>query len=167
MSGSRNACAGRLRRSLHRALRPDGRLTLLTWQDVADNEWLTQFRSALAVGRDLPSPPPDAPSPFALADPDRVRAVLGAAGFTDISLESLHEPMSFGPDADDAFDFVSELTGWIRDGLDDEDRDAALAALRTTIAEHAGDDGVTYQSATWIIQGPHTLIALQGCRRGE
>ena len=138
--------------NLHRALRPDGRLTLLTWQDVADNEWLTQFRSALAVGRDLPSPPPDAPSPFALADPDRVRAILGAAGFTDISFESLHEPMSFGPDADDAFDFVSELTGWMRNGLDDEDRDAALAALRTTIAEHTGDDGVTYQSATWIIQ---------------
>jgi SAM-dependent methyltransferase len=138
--------------NLHRALRFDGRLTLLTWQDVADNEWLTQFRSALAVGRDLPSPPPDAPSPFALADPDRVRAILGAAGFTDISFESLHEPMSFGPAADDAFDFVSELTGWMRNGLDDEDRDAALAALRTTIAEHTGDDGVTYQSATWIIQ---------------
>ena len=60
--------------------------------------------------------------------------------------------MRFGPDADDAFDFVSELTGWMRDGLDDEDRDAALAALRTTIADHTGDDGVTYQSATWIIQ---------------
>jgi SAM-dependent methyltransferase len=138
--------------NLHRALRPDGRLTLLTWQDVADNEWLTQFRSALAVGRDLPSPPPDAPSPFALADPDRVRTILGAAGFTDISFESLHEPMGFGPDADDAFNFVSELTGWMRNGLDDEDRDAALAALRTTIAEHTGDDGVTYQSATWTIQ---------------
>ena len=138
--------------NLHRALRPDGRLTLLTWQGVADNEWLTEFRSALAVGRDLPTPPPDAPSPFALADPDRVRAILGAAGFTDVSFESLHEPMSFGPDPDDAFDFVSELTGWMRNGLDEADRDAALAALRTTIAEHTGDDGVTYQSATWIIQ---------------
>ena len=62
--------------NLHRALRPDGRLTLLTWQGVTDNEWLTEFRAALAVGRDLPTPPPDAPSPFALADPDRVRAIL-------------------------------------------------------------------------------------------
>ena len=138
--------------NLRRALRPDGRLTLLTWQGVNDNEWLSEFRAALAVGRDLPSPPPEAPSPFALADPDRVRAILGAAGFTDISFESLHEPMSFGPDADDAFDFVSELTGWMRDGLDDEGRDAALAGLRTTIAEHTGDHGVTYESATWIVQ---------------
>ena len=138
--------------NLHRALRPEGRLTLLTWQGVTDNEWLTEFRAAMAVGRDLPTPPPEAPSPFALADPDRVRAILGAAGFADVSFESLHEPMSFGPDPDDAFDFVSGLTGWMREGLDEADRDAALAALRTTIAEHTDDHGVTYQSATWIIQ---------------
>ncbi len=43
--------------NLHRALRPEGRLTLLTWQGVTDNEWLTEFRTALAVGRDLPTPP--------------------------------------------------------------------------------------------------------------
>lgn len=138
--------------NLHRALRPDGRLALLTWQDITDNEWLTEFRAALAVGRDLPTPPPDVPSPFALSDPDRVRAILGGAGFADISFQSLHEPMSFGPDADDAFDFVSGLTGWMREGLDEADRRAALAALRTTITEHTGNHGVTYQSATWIIQ---------------
>ena len=55
--------------NLHRALRPEGRLTLLTWQGITDNEWLTEFRAALAVGRDLPTPPPEAPSPFALSDP--------------------------------------------------------------------------------------------------
>ena len=55
--------------NLHRALRPDGRLTLLTWQGLTENEWLTEFRAALAVGRDLPTPPPDAPSPFASPTP--------------------------------------------------------------------------------------------------
>ena len=138
--------------NLQRALRPRGRLTLLTWQGVAENEWLTEFRNALAVGRDLPTPPPDAPSAFALADPDRVRTILGAAGFVDISFENLRVPMSFGPDPSDAFDFVAELTSWMRDGLDDDDRDAALEALRTTIAEHTGRDGVTYECATWIIR---------------
>ena len=125
--------------NLHRALRPEGRLTLLTWQGVTENEWLTEFRAAMAVGRDLPTPPPDAPSPFAFCDPDRVRAILGAAGFVDITFQSLHEPMSFGPDPDDAFDFVSELTGWMLEGLDEAGRDAALAALRATIAGHTDD----------------------------
>jgi SAM-dependent methyltransferase len=138
--------------NLHRALRPGGRLTLLTWQGISDNEWLTEFRAALAVGRQLPTPPPDVPSPFSLADPERVRSVLGAAGFDDLSFQSLHEPINFGPNLDDAFEFVAELTDWMRDGLDDVDRQAALDSLRATIASHCGDDGVSYRSATWIIQ---------------
>jgi SAM-dependent methyltransferase len=138
--------------NLHRALRSGGRLTLLAWQGLAENEWLTEFRAALAVGRDLPTPPPDAPNPFAFADPDRVRTILDAAGFEKVSFQSLHEPMSFGPDPDDAFDFVAELMSWMLDDLDDTGRNAALAALRATIDEHTSDDGVTYQSATWIIQ---------------
>ena len=143
--------------NLHRALRPDGRLTLLTWQGITDNEWLTEFRAALAVGRDLPTPPPEAPSPFALSDPDRVRTILEAAGFADIAFQSLHEPMSFGPDPDDAFDFVSELTGWMRNGLDQAGQDAALAALRATIAEHTGDHGVTYRVRHLDHHGAQTL----------
>jgi hypothetical protein len=138
--------------NLHRALRPGGRLTLLTWQSLADNEWLTEFRAAMAVGRTLPTPPPDAPSQFSLSDPDRVRRILGEAGFTNVSFRSVHEPISFGPGQDDAFDFVSGLTGWMREGLDDDARESALATLRKTIAEHTGDDGVRYRSATWIIQ---------------
>jgi SAM-dependent methyltransferase len=137
--------------NLHRALRPGGRLTLLTWQGLADNEWLTEFRAAMAVGRDLPAPPTDAPSPFTLSDPDRVRAILGGAGFVDIGFEALHEPISYGRDSDEAFEFVSAFLGWMLEGLDEPSRDAALAALRATIAAHTGDDGVTYESATWII----------------
>jgi SAM-dependent methyltransferase len=138
--------------NLHRALRPRGRLTLLTWQGVAENEWLTEFRAAMAVGRTLPTPPPDAPGPFSLCNPDRVRASLEEAGFTGISFQRLQVPMSIGSDPDDAFDFVSGLTGWMREGLDEDGRAAALAALRTSIAEHTGDHAVTYESATWIIE---------------
>lgn len=137
--------------NLGRALRPGGRLALLTWQSIEENEWMTAFRAALAVGRNLPTPPPEAPSPFAFANPDRVRAILGAAGFTDVTFEDLREPMGFGSDPDDAFAFVSSLTGWMLDGLDDAGRDEALAALRASIAEHFGDDGVTYESATWVV----------------
>jgi SAM-dependent methyltransferase len=138
--------------NLHRALRREGRLTLLTWQSLDDNEWLTEFRAAMAVGRTLPTPPPDAPSPFALSNPDRVTAILGEAGFSNISFQSLCEPMSFGPDPADAFDFVSGLTGSMLEGVEDARRESALATLRATIDEHTGTDGVTFQSATWIIQ---------------
>jgi SAM-dependent methyltransferase len=138
--------------NLRRALRPGGRVTLLTWQGFADNEWLAEFRRAMADGRDIPAPPSDAPSPFALSEPKRVSAILDAAGFTDVLFKSLHEPMRFGSTTEDAFDFVSEQLGWMLEGLDDDGRSRALDALRTSIAAHTEDGGVFYASATWIIQ---------------
>lgn len=138
--------------NLARALRPGGRMTLLTWQPLADNEWLSAFRIAMAVGRDLPTPPPDSPNPFTLSEPARVRAILEGAGFTDITLEPLTEPMWIGADVDDAFGYVSGLFGWLLDGLDEAGRTSGLSALRQSIADHETDAGIEYQSATWIIQ---------------
>src|SRR4029453_5800543 len=48
-------------RNLAAATKPGGRLTLLAWQALEANEWIVAIRTALADGRDLPAPPPDAP----------------------------------------------------------------------------------------------------------
>lgn len=58
-------------------LRADGTLALLAWRELDCNEWITVIRAALAMNRDLPVPPPEAPTPFSLADPVRVRLILG------------------------------------------------------------------------------------------
>lgn len=136
-----------------RALRPGGRVALLTWQSVDANEWFREIAGALAVGRDLPAPPPEAPSPFSLADPDVVRAVMWAAGYGDVSVESTIAPMWFGEDADDAYGLVSGLMGWMLEGLEADGRARALEDLRATIAAHETPDGVLYESATWTIRG--------------
>jgi len=138
--------------NIGRALRPDGRLTLLTWQTVPHNEWIRELSGALAAGRDLPTPPPDAPGPFSLADPDRVRRVLVAAGFSDIELDGTSAGMWFGDDADDAYRFVLGMLGWMLGGLDDAGRARALEALRVTASAHETDQGVIYESATWTIR---------------
>ena len=39
---------------------------MVTWQPLQTNEWVRELTGALAAGRDLPGPPADAPSPFAL-----------------------------------------------------------------------------------------------------
>jgi hypothetical protein len=67
------------------------------------------YASALAVGRIFPEPPAGTPGPFGLADPSRVRAILLEAGFTDIDLKEINEPMYFGSDSDDAFNFLRTL----------------------------------------------------------
>ena len=137
--------------NLARALRPDGRLALLVWQAAAENEWFLEISTALAGGRDRPAPPPDAPGPFSLSDPDRARARLTAAGFQDVAFEGLREPMGFGPDSDAAYDFIVGLLGWMLDGLDDAGRADALGALRTTLGAHKTDSGVEFGSAMWLV----------------
>jgi SAM-dependent methyltransferase len=138
--------------NLHRALRSDGRLTLLTWQPLAENEWLREFRAAVAVVRpELPLPSPDAPSPFALSDPDRVRGILEAAGFAELSFEDLRVPMRYGRDADDAFNFISGFFAWVRTDLGDSENKRLDDAFHSMIAAHTADGRVTFDSASWII----------------
>jgi SAM-dependent methyltransferase len=134
-----------------RALRPGGRLTLLTWQSPSANEWIREISTALAAGRDLPPPPPDAPGPFSLADPDRVRGVLTASGFTGVEVHPASELMWFGHDPDDAHRFVLGLLGWMLQGLDEPGRERAIENLRTTLATHDAGEGVLFHSAAWTI----------------
>jgi SAM-dependent methyltransferase len=138
-------------RNLAGALRPRGRLAMLAWQPVPANEWITEIATALAAGRQIPLPPPDAPGPFAFGDPERVRSILTAAGFIAVDLEPRAEPMWFGADAESAYRLISGVAGWMADGLDDDGRARALADLRRRIEAHAGPDGVEFGSATWLL----------------
>jgi SAM-dependent methyltransferase len=138
--------------NIGRALRPAGRLTLLTWQPPRDNEWIREISTALAGDRDLPVPPPEAPGPFALAEPDRVCSVLTAAGFAEIELDGTSAEMWFGEDAQDGYQFVHGLMGWMLEGLDGAGRADALDNLRVNLAAHDTGHGVFYGSATWTIR---------------
>lgn len=137
--------------NIARAMRPGGRLVLLAWQPLQRNEWVSAFFAALAAGREL-FPPPGTPGPFSLSDPDRVRRLLTSAGFVDVRLHGLSEPMYFGPDPDDAYQFVSGQTAWMVHDLDDATRGHALDSLRASIADHQTDRGVLYDSAAWLIE---------------
>ncbi len=139
--------------NIHRALSGGGRLAVLAWQPLENNQWLTAIRGALAMGRSLPAPPPNAPGPFGLADPDRVRAILDAAHFADVDIASVNEAVRLGVDADDAWAFVSGM-GIVRgltQDLDDETKQAALDRLREVVARHETPDGVLLDSAAWLI----------------
>jgi SAM-dependent methyltransferase len=137
--------------NIGRALRSGGRLVLVTWQPLPGNEWIAEISGALAAGRDLPAPPPDA-GPFALSDPDRIRTLLANAGFANVELESATTGMWFGNNADDAHQFVLGLMGWMLQGLDDAGRARAIDALHATMAAHETPDGVRFGSAAWITQ---------------
>jgi SAM-dependent methyltransferase len=137
--------------NIGRALRPGGRLALLTWQPPGANPWIREFMAALAAGRQLPTPPPSAPGPFALSDPGRVRSILGDAGFRDVRLDPHVGPMYWGPTVAEAEHFVLGVAGWVMDGLDEAGRARAIGDLRSSLAAHETTRGVVYDSATWIV----------------
>jgi SAM-dependent methyltransferase len=135
------------------ALCPGGRLAMLVWQSVAANEWISAIGAALAVGRDLPAPPPGAPSPFALADNDYVHRTLTGAGFTDVAFAASEQAWNVGSDADDAYTFVTGLrvVHMLLEDLDDGKRSEALDNLRAALAAHETAGGVEFGSAAWVV----------------
>ena len=135
------------------SLRPGGRLGLLAWRPLEENDWLRTLRSALAAGRQLPSPPVGMPGPFGLADPTQVEALLRGVGLDGVAVDPVDGPMRFGADADDAYSFVSTqgITRGLLQGLEPEVATAALAALRSELRVHETADGVVLQGAAWVI----------------
>jgi SAM-dependent methyltransferase len=140
--------------NIGRAIAPGGRLAFLCWRELARNEWVTATREALAAGRTLPEPPPNAPSPFALADADRVRGILAEAGFVDTAVDHVDEPLFFGPDAASTFDVLKRtgaVIGLLGD-LDDRARAEALEKMRQTVADHETPEGVLFESSAWLVR---------------
>jgi SAM-dependent methyltransferase len=135
--------------NLARALRPGGRLVMMVRQPFDRQEWVRSFLDALAPGG--PRPGPDAPGPFSLGDPDRVRALLTGAGFTRVEFAGREERMWFGADADEAARFIGGQFAGLLARQDGDGRRVAVDRLRADMAAHVGSGGVTHRSAAWFV----------------
>src|SRR5882757_2791419 len=94
-------------RNVRNALTPGGRLNMLVWRTIADNDWLGLPKKCAAAH--LPPPPDDGqtcgPGPFSMANADTVRAILEGAGFTNVALERVDVPVMVGHTVPEALDF--------------------------------------------------------------
>ncbi|MEA2917550.1 MAG: hypothetical protein QOJ15_9631 [Bradyrhizobium sp.] len=79
------------------SLRPNGRLAFVCWRALEENA--LDFLPLKAASAHLPlqaAHDPDAPGPFAFADPDRVRGILQRAGFRQIEITAHDEQVGRG-----------------------------------------------------------------------
>ncbi len=142
--------------NIRQALKPGGRLAFVCWRTPDENPFMTLPMAAAAVKLPAPdSPPPaldpHAPGPFAFADPQRVRAILTAAGFGEVELIPHDQKIGSG-DLDQTLSValkVGPLGAMLREHPDR--RDAVVAAVRAALAAHDGPEGVKLPSATWIV----------------
>jgi len=143
--------------NLRKALRPGGRLAFVCWQALPKNPWLFVPLQAAAPHLTLPPPPaPDAPGPFSFADAERVRGILGGAGFEEIAFEDVQQKLTIGGagSVDDAVRFLIEGVGPTSAALRDaapEVRDRVRAAVRDALAPMVTPSGVQAGSAAWIV----------------
>jgi SAM-dependent methyltransferase len=147
--------------NIRRSLRPGGRLAFVCWRALEENPLdLLPLTAASAHLPPQPAHDPHAPGPFAFADPDRVRGILDAAGFEQISITAHDEKVGSG-------DLETMLAVCSRVGAlgkilreNPELRAAALPAVRSALAAHDGPDGVMLNAATWIVTARAPAIDL-------
>lgn len=140
--------------NIGRAIRPDGRLVMMVWQAHERNEWDVAIRESLGE----PALAPTGPDPFSLADPPAVTEILEDAGFSNVTVTDVREPVYYGPDPDAALDWVRGFTS-TSDALKQLDATSAaraLGRLRAALAEHLREDGVWFDSRAWIIAARKT-----------
>jgi SAM-dependent methyltransferase len=138
--------------NIRRSLRPNARLAFVCWRALEENPLdILPLRAVSAYLPPQPAHDPDAPGPFAFAEPDRVRGILQSAGFGEIEITAHDEQVGSGDL--DAMLAVCSRVGALGKILREnpELRSAALPALRSALSAHDGPDGVTLSAATWVV----------------
>ena len=138
--------------NLATATRPGGRLAILVWRGLAENQWLREIFEALRVG----SRSADATAGRARAvrpeRPGHRRAIAGRRGLVRRRLRAASTSRSGW-----AATLIREPGGswaspaWLLRGTNEAQRAAAAANLHALFAAHQTPDGVELGSAAWLI----------------
>jgi len=124
--------------NVHKALRPGGLLSFVSWQGVFENEWMLIPGAAVAsvTGSLPPMPQPGEPGPFSLADSELIRTVLGSSGFHHIEVMPHNDVIVMKSDQIPDVARTSIRVGAAREALrdaDDETRARAVAAVEEAL----------------------------------
>jgi ubiquinone/menaquinone biosynthesis C-methylase UbiE len=146
-------------RNMRKALRPGGRMVHIVWRGRADNPWLSMAKDI--VLEFLPPPGDDAqtcgPGPFSMSDEDTVRAMMTAAGYSEIEFRKVDAPVLIGSDVSDAIAFqlaIGPAGEVFREAgeVAEKKRPEIEAALAEAIdRQKTSADGIVMPSSSWVI----------------
>jgi ubiquinone/menaquinone biosynthesis C-methylase UbiE len=144
--------------NIRRALSAGGRAAFVSWQGLDANEWLMMI--ADAVGRYVEVPEfgglSRGPGMFALAQPDEITRLLGAAGFEQVECDSYTPTIVLGGGGslEDSVAFLLEM-GMPRGLLgfvDGTTRDDVIRTVRAELIDRYEDGvGIRLGAAAWMV----------------
>ncbi len=141
---------------LARALVPGGRMAFVCWRTLVENPWLAvPFGVARRLVPSAAAPSPDAPGPLAFGDADRVRAILGRAGFSRVEISPFDHPMPFGDGRGVAGIVEDALTRGpivrLLQDVDDATRESVRRSLAEELAPQIVDGTLVMGAGAWVV----------------
>ncbi len=138
--------------NLRRAARPGAKLTFVAWRGPADNAFLTlATRTAAPHLPPLPAPGPEDPGQFAFADPDRVRRILDASGWSEVDVAPLDIACSIAEADLTAYTTKLGPVGSALRDADEPTRARITDLLRDTFAPLVRDGAAEFTAACWLV----------------
>jgi SAM-dependent methyltransferase len=147
-------------RNLGRLVRPGGRLDIAVWAPAKGNPWVAGLMGILRNHMEMPPPPPGAPGPFSLDDPERVRHLLEGGGFGDIDVHFWQGRQLLGgagSDADSATRFMFDSMSWGKLLAQQPESVQAMvfAEVRELFKAHETPAGVVMGANAWLVRARH------------
>jgi ubiquinone/menaquinone biosynthesis C-methylase UbiE len=142
--------------NLHRALRPSGRLAFACWREPRENPFfMVPLQAVYKHAPKLPQLGPEDPGPFSFASEQRVRRILGEAGFQGIAMDpcNLTLDIAVGRGLDAAVQSTLQIGPAARALA--EQPPAVIAAATNSIREalvpFAKGEGILLPASIWIV----------------
>ena len=131
-----------------RVMRDGGPLAFAVWGTPDRNPWAAVPGMTLMQRGHMPPPEPGAPGIFALGEPERIRDLVGEAGFAQpVQLEELAVEFRWA-DFDDLWDSLLGVAGPLSrviNALPEDERQATREAIADNVASFRNEDG-TYSA---------------------
>jgi SAM-dependent methyltransferase len=142
--------------NLRGAVRQGGRLLCAAWRPLADNPWfIVPQQAARALLPPQAPADPDAPGPFAFANPDRTLGIFRDAGWQDVALTRQDVPMRFAAagEIDQATEFATRVGALARmlAEVDPALHPRIRSAVADALKSYDSPAGIILTGSVWLI----------------
>jgi SAM-dependent methyltransferase len=148
MADSRAALA-----ETRRVIRDGGRLSFAVWAAPDRNLWAFIPGFALVEAGHMPPPEPDAPGIFGLADPERIKQLVTAAGFAEPEIEEVKVEWEYD-DPSVHWEKTMKLAAPIAEAMNslpEEERERIRELVASRVSEQLSQDPANLHGHTWVV----------------